>query len=133
MSESHVKLKRIPMRSYDGCLYKDVYDVNYSFCMELFDEGLPPIDCVKTHVYQASHLFDECGMDKLVMLIAGLTFEIDHDGEEDEVAYNTWLAIQDFNTGNYDDLFTPEDLKLIKADVKRLCDWFDEHPEFAGD
>ena len=81
--------------------------------------------------------FDEEGMDKFIMLVSGMLWAIEHDGIADDdpesLAYNTWLALKDFSTGNYDDLFTPEDLILVKQDVKTLYDYFDKHPLLKGD
>lgn len=81
--------------------------------------------------------FDEEGMDKFIMLVSGMLWAIEHGGIFDEdpvdLAYNTWLALKDFSTGNYDDLFTPEDLVLVKQDIKTLYDYFDEHPLLKGD
>ena len=66
-----------------------------------------------------------------------MLWAIEHGGISDEdpvdLAYNTWLALKDFSTGNYDDLFTPEDLVLVKQDIKTLYDYFDEHPLLKGD
>ncbi len=81
--------------------------------------------------------FDEEGMDKLIMLISGMQWAIANGGIADDdpesLAYNVWYAIEDFSTGNYDDLFTPEDLKLVKQDIKLLYDYFDENPSLKGD
>ncbi len=81
--------------------------------------------------------FDEEGMDKLVLLISGMLWAIEHGGIADDdpenLAYNVWFALEDFSTGDYDDLFTPEDLVLLKQDVKTLYDYFDKHPSLKGD
>ena len=34
-----------------------------------------------------------------------------------------------FESGEYDDLFTPEDLVLLKKDIKKIKDYLSEHPE----
>ena len=82
--------------------------------------------------YNYAWLFDQEGMDKLVMLVSGLIYEIDQNDVDREFAFNTWLAIQDFSTGEYDDLFRPQDLELVKRDVNKLIDFFSLHPELKG-
>lgn len=81
--------------------------------------------------------FDEETMDKFIMLVSGMLWAIEHGGIEDDdpesLAYNAWSALEDFSTGNYDDLFTQEDFVLIKQDAKRLYDYFEEHPALKGD
>lgn len=80
---------------------------------------------------------DDEGMDKFIVLVAGMLWAIDNGGISDDdpadIAYNTWDVLKDFSTGNYDDLFTPEDLVLIKKDVATLYDYFDKHPALKGD
>ena len=81
--------------------------------------------------------FDEETMEKLIMLISGMLWAIEHGGIADDdpesLAYNVWLAIKDFSTGDYDDLFTPEDLVLVKQDIRTLLDYFDAHPSLKGE
>ena len=80
---------------------------------------------------------DDEGMDKFIVLAAGMQWAIDNGGISDDdpadIAYNTWDVLKDFLTGNYDDLFTPEDLMLIQKDVATLYDCFDKHPAPKGD
>ena len=45
-----------------------------------------------------------------------------------------WHTVQTgIETGNYDDLFTETDLKLLKADIKVVKDYLSKHPELLED
>ena len=46
---------------------------------------------------------------------------------------STAWDIRDFETGNYDDLFTKEDLSEIKADVAKAKEYLLQHKELLED
>lgn len=102
------------------------------------DIGVEPEKAVRAavEIYYPED-FDEEGMDKLVMLISGMLWSIEHhalpDNDPTSLAYNAWYALLDFATGKYDELFTKEDLPKIKKDVQFLMDYFDQHPALKGD
>ena len=48
-------------------------------------------------------------------MVMGLLFEIEHGDVDPDLAYTAAWDIRDFETGNYDDLFTLEDLAGIKG------------------
>ena len=136
-------LKRIALEPYglkDNIYknYKDGYIRDYDEIYEHFIRNKEDITkCV--HAVCASLYaedFDEEGMDKLVMLVSGMLWSIEHDALPDDdpesLAYNTWFAIEDFSTGNYDDLFLPDDLVMLKKDVQTLYDYFEAHPSLKG-
>ena len=134
-------LKHIEASCYD----EDKYDAQKAFYTDKYDrvcarnrEPETPDKTVKgTLMTFYPEDFDEEGMDKFIMLVSGMLWAIEHGGiaddDPEDLAYNTWLALKDFSTGNYDDLFTPEDLVLVKQDIKTLYDYFDEHPLLKGD
>ena len=76
-----------------------------------------------------AHYMNQNGMDKFVAMLCGLLFEIEHHDVEPDMAYGTNYDINDFETGEYDDLFTPEDLQLIKADIRIIKSYLSKHPE----
>ena len=145
-------LKHIPLHDYI-----DDDEITYRICIECYQEyyrkfynnrynkdpitGIhshPPDICVRNWIdYYLDLMFDEFGMQRLVMLIAGMLFCIENGGIPDDdpadLAYTTWYDLQDFCTGNYDDLFRPNDLADIEQDVKFLLDYYDEHPALKGD
>ena len=143
-------LKHIPYDGYDDdeisyhdCrkYYFDDYEKIYNGRLnKTSTDGthrLTPDVCVRNWIdYNFVYDFDECGMERLVMLVAGMLYCIDNGGVADDdpvaLAYNVWLDIQDFNTGEFDDLFRPDDLKELKADIKKIMDYFDQHPKLKG-
>lgn len=143
-------LKRIPYDGYDDdeityrdCrkCYVDDYEKIYNGPLNksTADETHrhTPDICVRNWInYDSINDFDECGMERLVMLIAGMLFCMDNGGISDddpaELAYNTWLAIQDFSTGEFDALFRPGDLADLKADIRKINEYFDQHPKLKG-
>ena len=76
---------------------------------------------------------NENGMNKFVAMLLGMLFMIQHDDVESDQAYGTNLDIQDFETGEYDDLFTPEDLALIRKDIEIIKAYLSQHPELLTD
>lgn len=68
-------------------------------------------------------------MDKFVAMIAGMLFMMEHNDVKPDQAYGTNYDINVFESGEYDDLFTPEDLALLKKDIKKIKDYLSEHPE----
>lgn len=135
-------LKHIPLSFYfeEHYTYQEVIDEHTKKLEQYFTRNGKkyPDRCVKGYIgYELDYSFDECGMERLVMLIAGILFCIKTggipEGDPEGLAYTAWYDLQDFCTGNYYDLFTPEDLVQIKQDVKFLLDYYDEHPALKGD
>lgn len=134
-------LKHIEASCYD----EDKYEAQKAFYVRSYDrvcyeneEPETPDKTVRgTLMTFYPEDFDEEGMDKFIMLVSGMLWAIEHGGiaddDPEDLAYNVWLALKDFSTGNYDDLFTPEDLILVKQDVKTLYDYFDKHPLLKDD
>ncbi len=134
-------LKHIPLGFYfeDPYTYREVIGEHTNKLEQYFirAEKKNADCCVKGYIdYEHDGAFDECGMERLVMLIAGMLFCMDNGGISDDdpadLAYNTWLAIQDFSTGEFDDLFRPGDLADLKADIRRINEYFDQHPKLKG-
>lgn len=132
-------LKHIPLDCYDEVPYQAVIYDHLNRIEQYFTRaGKKNADrCIKGYIeYEHDGTFDECGMERLVLLVAGMLFCIENGGIADDdpvdLAYNTWLDIQDFNTGEFDDLFRPDDLKELKSDIKKIMDYFDQHPKLKG-
>ena len=132
--DKHDKLQRIPMYDYPECGYADVKNhYNRSF-KQYIDEGCTVQQAVNGQYYFGiDYLMDENGMDKFVAMLAGMLFMIEHDDVESDQAFGTNWDINDFESGEYDDLFTTEDLRLIKADIKTIKDYLADHPELLED
>ncbi|MGN0648952.1 MAG: hypothetical protein ACI4KM_00805 [Oscillospiraceae bacterium] len=134
-------LRHIALYGYDDeeITYRTCLECNIDDYQKIYNRphNLSPDVCVKNWIeYDSLNLFDECGMERLIMLVAGMLFCIENGGIADDdpvdLAYNAWLAIQDFKTGEFDDLFTPDDLIELKNDIARIDEYFDAHPKLKG-
>ena len=128
------KLQRIPIEDYNDLGYSLVKESYFNHFNRYLKQGCSILQCVNgTYYYQADYIMDENGMEKLVAMIAGMLFMIEHNDVEADQAYGTNYDISDFETGEYDDLFTPEDLELIRKDIKVIKDYLKQHPELLED
>ena len=128
------KLQHIPMFDYPDCGYIDTKEYHFDSMKQYLKGGCTILQCVNGHYYHGiDHVMDENGMEKFVAMICGMLFMMEHNDVEADQAYGTNYDIRDFETGEYDDLFTPEDLELLRADIKIIKDYLAEHPELLED
>ena len=78
---------------------------------------------------QFSTQMDENGMDKFVFMVSGTLLEIRKNDLDPNLIYGTMYDIRDFQTGEYDDLFTEEDLVEIRKDIAIIEEYAATHPE----
>ena len=132
--DKHDVLQRIPLDNYPDCGYTDVKDLYYRGFKQYIAEGCTVCESVNTlYYYWLDTLMDDNGMEKFVAMLAGMLFMIEHDEVEADQAFGTNWDINDFESGEYDDLFTAEDLRLIKADIKIIKEYLSKHPELLED
>lgn len=132
--DKHDKLQRIPLFDYPDCGYADVKKMHFRSFNQFIDCDCTVRQAVNGHYYHGFDTsMDENGMEKFVAMLAGMLFMMEHDDVEPDQAFGTNWDINDFETGEYDDLFTPEDLRLIKADIKKIKDFLADHPELLED
>ncbi len=125
---NHNKLKKIKMFDYPNCDYLESKKMDFRSYNQFLSGGCTIKQCVKGHYYHGIDIFiEENGMDKFAAMISGMLFMIEHNYIDEEQAVNTYLDIKDFETGEYDELFTSEDLKLILADIKIIKDFCNKH------
>lgn len=125
------KLQRIPIKYYND--FKSGYLRKKQRCLERINMFIKCKCTVKqavngTYYYYYDDVMDQNGMEKLVAMITGMLFQIEHDEVDVDLAYAVNYDINDFETGEYDDLFKPEDLVLIKADIQTIKDYLAAHP-----
>ena len=126
--DQHDVLQRIPLFEYEGNDYLETKKYNFHFFNEYLQAGCTVCQSVNgTFYYAMEEDMDENGMEKFVAMICGMLFQIEHNDVEPDLAYGTNWDIDDFETGNYDDLFSETDLKLLKADIKFIKDYFKTH------
>lgn len=124
------KLQRIPMFDYPNCAYEDAKQLYYKSFNQFLKEGCSVAQAVAgTYYHGIDHVMNENGMGKFVAMLTGMLFMIEQGDVEPDQAYGTNYDICDFETGAYDDLFTPSDLELIKKDIKIIKDYLMKHPE----
>lgn len=128
------KLKRIPTYDYPNCDYETIKKMYYRTFNQYLKEGCTIAQCVNgLYYHHIDYLMDENGMDKFVAMILGMLFMIQHNDVEPDQAYGTNLDIQDFETGEYDDLFTSEDLTLIRKDIEVIKTYLAQNPQLIAD
>ena len=74
-------------------------------------------------------MIDENGMDRLVVIVIAFMYEMEHNDVDPDLAYAVNWHIEDFENGDYESLFEPEDLKLLKEDILKVKEFLKEHPE----
>lgn len=128
------KLNKIKMFDYPNCDYVTVKNIHFRSFNQFLKEGCTVLQCVNGHYYHGfDHSMNENGMDKFVAMLAGMLFMIEHNDVESDQAWGTNCDIKDFETGEYDNLFTEEDLKLIKADIEIIKNYLTKHPQLLKD
>lgn len=125
------KLQRVPIENEDGYVtYEDIKEVTFRDFNDYLKHGCSVLQCVNgTYYYQMEYEMNQNGMEKLIAMVHGMLFMMEHNDVEPDQAYSTMLDIRDFETGEYDDLFNEEDLRLLKADIKLVKDYVAKHPE----
>jgi len=124
------KLKRIPMFDYPNCDYETYKKIIFLFFNEMHREGCTVIESVNgTYYHKIDTTMDENGMDKFTAMLFGMLFMIENNEVEADQACGTYYDIVDFETGEYDDLFTADDLILIKKDIEVIKNYIAKHPE----
>ena len=124
------KFQKIKMFDYPNCDYTDVKKLHFRSFNQFVADGCTIRQAVNGHYYyKFDHSMNENGMDKFVAMLCGMLFMIEHNDVEPDQAYGTNYDIKDFESGEYDELFTPKDLKLIKEDIKIIKDYLSKHPK----
>ena len=126
-------MNRIPLDDYPEASYKDLRDLHNEYFYRFLSEGCSVLQSVNGYYYHGIDCYmDENGMDKFVAMLAGMLFMIENDEVNPVHARATLIDIQDFESGNYDDLFTEKDLDDIKADISKIKNYLSEHAGIAN-
>lgn len=125
-------LKRIP---YDQ---EFNYEETKGSIEDSFNKYLNQGNTISKCIHGAFYLdwdtdMDENGMSKFVYIIAGMLFMMEHNAIDEDVIITAVHDIEVFENGDYEDLFTPEDLKLLKDDIEIVKKWLNEHKEYWQD
>lgn len=125
------KLQRVPFENEEGDIdYPEIKRSNFRFFNNFLKRGCSVLQSVNgTYYYKFEDQMNQNGMRKLINMVHGMLFMIEHEDVEPDQAYGTLYDIRDFETGEYDDLFTKEDLRLLKEDIAIVKNYVWDHPE----
>lgn len=123
------ELQPIPLDEYEDCKYPDCKSMHLHRCEFFLEHGATIHQCVINTLEEYEYDMNQNGMEKFVAVISGMLFGIKHNDVVPDVAYGVNCDIKYFETGKYDHLFTKEDLKLIKDDIKCIKEYLDKHPK----
>ena len=125
------KLQRVSIQNeYGDITYADVKKNVIRYFNQFYRNGGTVRQSVcSTFYYMLEDDMNQNGMRKLIAMVLGMLFMIEHNDVEPDQAYGTMYDIRDFETGEYDDLFNEEDLRQLKADIQIVKDYVAKHPE----
>ena len=125
-----MNLKKIPLDLSKDRNYADIKKRLIDLVMfSTITTGEPVVDAVDSvYYYHFLDHMDENGLTKFALMLAGSILEITSDFLEKEQAWGVWCDIKDFETGEFDDLVTKEDLDKMKEDIKTIKDYIKVRP-----
>ena len=127
------KLQRIPLRElWDYRLLKEVSEDNFYEYEEAIDSGAECVISTSYH-YDWEDEMNDHGMPKFALILFGVLYEMEKGVYDKDQAFEAYWDILDFETGEYDDLFTPEDLVLIKEDIKTVKNFIEQDATLVKD
>lgn len=118
--KNHIKLNKIPLEDYDkpGCQYAGTKEADIKTFEQYYQSGCLPFSSIAgTFHNNMNTSIEENGMEKFVADICAVLFSLKHCEKENKYFDEVKADIKDFETGEYDDLFTKEDLRLINEDI----------------
>lgn len=125
----HIPLEGYAMAGDDYYDYEDAKDSRMRYFGERLHSTGTPINAVCKAFNDFDYDIQPNGMEKFVLMVVGMIFQMKHDDIDPVLAETVAIDIGDFDTGNYDGLFPEEDLKLIKADIEEIRSYLKTHPE----
>ena len=127
----HRPLERIaPAYSYEEI--KQYALKQFVLCEERTDPSR--FNVVNTvYYYKLEEELAENGVEKMMMMVAGLLYQIDRGKVTSDQAYETLWDIDNFETGGYEDLVSEEDLALLKKDFDFIHEYLSKHTYLLAD
>lgn len=126
------KLRRIPSiwdyGEFKQNISEDIewYEENGLYDPE--DEDLQNISFMQfIWLEQYDTFIQEGGLTRLYMHLASIIHEIEQGEVDQRDAHFAFMDLEDFMTGNFDDLVKPHEREEVKADVKRVHDYIVAH------
>ena len=117
---------RIPLY-YDT--YSDQKEVFYEQCERMMSEvDCPPRKAVNgTLYYHYDGSAEENGMDRVALVVCGFLFEMEHDDIDPWLARTVNWHIEDFENGDYRDLFQEECYQQLTDDMAKIKEFLKEY------
>ncbi|MBQ2941621.1 MAG: hypothetical protein IJD97_05225 [Clostridia bacterium] len=131
------KLQRIPVNDKSYSWIKELslgFFEEYEKAMRQMGGSFSGYNVINTsYHYDWEDDMNEHGMTKFALILSGMLYEMKKDEFDDKQAFEAYWDILDFETGEYDDLFTPEDLALIKEDIKTVKNFIEQDATLVKD
>lgn len=113
-------LRKKPLYKEDN--YMGLKNDDYQAINHLLDL-YPDATCVNA-VYENFNDLDDImlqyGMEKFCHLLISAVYLAEHGANDDDIFYSLSIDFKDIDTGDYDYLFSKEDLELIKKDMEYI-------------
>ncbi|MBR2132920.1 MAG: hypothetical protein IJ955_10390 [Oscillospiraceae bacterium] len=113
---------------------------------EIRDDALEEFECQEKHTnpsrfsvvntvfyYEFEEALLENGIEKMMLMVAALLYQIDRGKVDSDIAYETVWDIDNFETGGYEDLVSEEDLALLKKDFDFIHEYLSKHTYLLAD
>lgn len=129
MNDYFEHLQKIPL--------KDSYAELKETLFVLFDQFVDDCGCSDAINHTIFNFLDdemnENGMTKAINNIVSVLYLMKYSVLDNVICYDAYCDIKDLETGDYDALFKPDDLELIKKDIATIKDYIAKHPELIKD
>ena len=129
----------LQMIPYYGDMYDDYKSLREYYSDELFEdykssiEGSSDEDKFINFInfeIEDSSLFGHYDMEQAIAIIGFMLFAMKNDFIFKNLIDEAYWTIDALKTGNFDELFTDEDLVYLKQDIAAIEEWFCGHPEY---
>ena len=123
------KLQKIPFDNYEGDSYENMIICHTDSFQNIYKRNVEIFKSIRCDLGLYEEEMLQNGMDKFALMLAAMLFEIEKGEITTQLAKLTLKDIEDFETGEYDNLFNAEDLVCVKRDINIIKEYLNEHPE----
>jgi len=125
MPPKHLKKKPI----YAEDTYTSIKETDYSFINELrkYYPEATARQAVNENFNDLEDDMVQYGMEKFCHLLIGAIYMAEHGESDEDVFYSLSIDLADIDTGEYDYLFSEDDLKIIKNDIEYIRPFLEEY------
>ncbi|MFV0413934.1 MAG: hypothetical protein ACK5L3_11845 [Oscillospiraceae bacterium] len=127
--EKRKKLVQIPWHAFEDLEYTEMIEAYKEEFGDYVRDGCTVLQSVHRELLEAELDVSESGLEKAIIIIAAMLFEMEHNAVEPEIAYEAYRDIQDLLTGEYDHLMAEQDRKDLHEDITTILTYLNLHPE----